>query len=313
MADNVYALMPPAWLKSQFLAGIDLIDQYGQPFSDSFYEQKIRQALAYAERRLCVDILIRVRRDERHSQYYQDKAAFYPIKLNHGPLLSVEELKMNFGNTQVMVVPLQWVLVSSFRYADIKVVPVSGAPQLANILIWPIPWNRDLNPAAWRVSYTSGFYFRSGTVTVTAPDDTFAVELPATLDDSDYNVWYQLVNPDEADAEIEVTTEVTAPGGFEARLSAAPSEPLTIRWYASTIPEDLLQYIGLQAAISILPMLGSNIIGSGLGSRSISQDGLSQSFSSVGYKEQLASFQRQAGLLEASLRALYTPSNVSVR
>lgn len=313
MADNVYALMPPAWLREQFLAGIDLTDQNGQPYPDSFYERAIRQALAYAEQRLGIDIIIRQRNGERHSQYYEDRNAFYPIKLNHGPLLAVEEVKVYFGNQQIMLIPLSWVLVSSYRFADIKLVPVSGAPQISNVILWPGMWNRSLNPAAWRVTYTSGFYFRTGTATVTSPDDSFTVTLPATLEDSDYNVWYQLVDPDEADADIAVTTEETLPGEFTARLSDVPSEPLTVRWYASTIPEDLLQYIGLQAAIGILPMLGSNIIGSGLGSRSISQDGLSQSFSSVGYKEQLAAFQKQAGILEASLRATYTPSNLSVR
>jgi len=313
VADNVYALMPAAWLKEQFLAWIDLTNQYGQPQPDSFYERAIRQAVAYAEHRLCVDIIIRTRIGERHSQYYEDKNAFYPIKLNHGPLISVEEMKMFFGNQQVMTIPNQWILVSSYTYADIKIVPVSGAPQLSNVLVWPIPWNRQLNPAAWRVSYTSGFYFRAGTATVTSPDDSFAVELPATLESSDYNVWYTLVDPSEADANITVMTEETLPGGFVARLSDVPTEPLTVRWYASTIPEDLLQYIGLVAALSILPQAGSNVIGSGLGSRSISQDGLSQSFTSVGYKEEIAAYQKQLLMLESSLRARYTPSNVSVR
>lgn len=313
MADNVYALMSPAWLKEQFLQDIILTDQYGQPFPDSFYERAIRQALAYAESRIGIDILIRTRRDERHSQYNQDKAAFYPIKLNKGPLLAVEAISMYFGNTKVLDIPESWILVASWRFANVKIVPVSGSAQISSILIWPMPWNRDLNPAAWRVSYTSGFYFQSGTATVTAPDETFDVVLPATLESSDYNVWYQLVDPAPEDADISVTTEVIAPGGFTARLSTAPSVPLTIKWYASSLPEDLMQYIGLQAAIGILPQLGAGILGSGLQSRSISQDGLSQSFSSGGFKDLLAAYQRQAALLEASLRANYTPPNLSVR
>lgn len=313
MADDVYALMPPAWLKQQFLAGIDLTDAQGVPYPDAMYERAIRQALSYAEQRLAIDIIQRTRLEERHSQYFEDRNAYYPIKLNHGPLLTVEGLKMYFGNIKVLDIPYNWILVGSWRFADLKVVPVTGSLQLSQVLVWPIAWNKQLNPAAWRVSYTSGFYFRSGTATVTSPDTTFAVELPATLEDSDYNVWYQLVDPAEEDADIEVSTEVLAPGGFTARLSATPSVPLTVRWYASSIPEDLFQYIGLQAAISLLPMFGSNVIGSGLGSRSISQDGLSQSFGSVGYDKQLAAFKEQARWLESSLRATYTAPNISVR
>lgn len=315
MADNVFALMPPAWLRQNFLAGIDLTDQSGNPYPDSMYENAIRQALAYAEKRLNISIQIRTYIKQRYSQFYEDRNAFYAMRLNHAPLLSVEAVQNNFGNLKVLELPLQWVLITSFRFADIKIVPVLGNAQITQVLAWPAPWNRAFNPAGWRVSYTAGFYFRTGTFVLTSPDTEATVTLPATLEDSDYTVYYSLVNPAEADENIEIWTKEQAPGEFTAEASATPSVPLTVRWYATAIPEDLLQYIGLQAAISILPMLGSNLIGSGLGSRSISQDGLSQSFSTFpgGYKAQLDQFKAQADMLESTLRATYTPANISVR
>lgn len=313
MADNIFALMPAAWLRDQFLATLDLTNAQGEPYPDSFYDNAIRSAVSFLEQRLAIDIKHRRYVDEKQSQFLEDRHGFFPVRLNRRPLREVLEFRIDYGNLRIINVPLQWILVTSYRFGTLRMVPTSNSAQYSQIVGWPVSWNRQVNPSGFRITYTTGFMFETGEFTITAPDDRETVVFAAPLSNSDYTVHYALVEPAEADENIVVDTVEQGIDNFTAELSAAPSVPLTVRWYATNIPDTLFRAVGLYAALTIIPQLSSNVIGSGLSSLSVSQDGISQSWGAGGYKTLMDAYQAQLAELMTVLSGQYSLAIASVR
>lgn len=93
------------------------------------------------------------------------------------------------------------------------------------------------------------------------------------------------------------TSSVVVYSGMTPHLSLAASPTVPNYWYLEyvtgfcKVPYDLLNLIGMLAAINVFHIMGDLILGAGLSNQSLSIDGLSQSFSTnSGYSSRIKGY-----------------------
>jgi len=149
-------------LKNNFMFGLDLTDDDGNPFPDSMFEFAIRAAVDSLEKTLGISIKPKYIVSEFQDYYRQDYMDFAFIQLNNYPITSVSRVAMKYptGESEIEF-PSSWYQINSF-HGQVHLVPTSGT--LSNILmgrggdyltfVWK-GW--DWLPNLWRINYTAGF------------------------------------------------------------------------------------------------------------------------------------------------------------
>lgn len=161
-------------LREVYLAGVDLRDDSGVPFSDTLFEWYIRSAVAQAERLLDLPLISRTYSDtsahspdfpaEWHDFVIQDYTPYIQLQSLHFPIEAIYGVSMQLPSRQTIIdYPLDWVQGNSdLDTGKIYVIPGSGnvaMVQLGAFSNW-LPhvygWTKTL-PNVFRLEYRVGF------------------------------------------------------------------------------------------------------------------------------------------------------------
>lgn len=292
MATLLGDILTPAWLKEQYLAGVDWTDQFGVALPDSIIEEAIRMAIARAEADFDISILPVQRNNERQDVAWERAPAWWPITTRRRPLLAKPTIKLRLGPIELYTLPASWVYLDMPRFGRMHIVPLvyEQVMQQSQVIVPALRMFFIGNYAAggWEMDYTAGFLVQSGTVLFAAGETTKEVTFAEELAESDYRTSFALVNPDVADAGIVPGMSIQGTAGFTIELDSAPTKDLTVRWTLHNLPADLMAYIGLRAAIPPLNTAGATLVAPGVASKSTSVDGLAQSVTSTQNAQSLA-------------------------
>jgi hypothetical protein len=148
---------------TNYLFGVDLTDDEGQPYPDSLFEFYIKSAVSFVEQSL--DLPIRpTRYVEEHDFIYEDFRQNMAFFLDHYPVIEVEEVKLVLPGSAEQIFDKSWYYVQK-DFGHLNMVPGFGnvgVPLLgATAGYWP-PFvahyrtNRFI-PNVFHIKYTAGF------------------------------------------------------------------------------------------------------------------------------------------------------------
>ena len=160
--DSALDVLSVEELKTNYLFGLDMTNEAGDPFPQTMFEHYIKTAVSWLEQRL--DIPLRPTRidSEKHDFIREDYDKYIWLETDLFPVIEVEEIKLVLpGNQVVQTFNKDWLHVTK-ESGQIQIVPGTGTA--GTILLgasgaW-IPFiygtNRLIPDAFW-IKYTAGF------------------------------------------------------------------------------------------------------------------------------------------------------------
>lgn len=324
-------IVTPTWLKNNFLYGIDLTDDDGNAYPDSLYDHAIDAAVATASAEFDLELMGPTTYVERHDTYFDHGLSYYKTHLMHRPVRTVDKLQVQYAEFESTEIPVSWVQISSDIAAQVQIVPgpealgshmISGGIPFLGIsgMVW-----REYTPLWWHYTYTAGFESAlAGTVaasaggtTLTGTGTKFATpELTGNVASVPLRVGdYVRLGVGTAPQRVSHVVSDT-----EIRLSATlnaaefTGETLTVLQY----PADILECVGLIAAMLPLDTAGDLILGAGISRLNVGVDGLHQEVQTTsgvensGYGARVIQYRRRLTSLIKTIRRRYNPPKVMV-
>lgn len=317
-------ILTPAWLKARYLVGVDLTLDNGDPYPDAVYTQAIDAAIRYIEHELSLTFDPVAIKRERHDAHAEDRSTYWAARLNRGPLISVDAVRLQLNQTQLTELPASWIYVDNKIHGRVAlVVSVDGIQNF--ILSGGVPFLQGVFmssgylPGYFVWDYTAGFPIYEGTYTVEAgtnPVQTLALSPEAQ--EPDYFVDASVTTGTDPDKLIRVNAVSRAVDEVQLQLAAAPAANVTVTWRVMTLPADLLHCVGLRAAMLPLDIAGDLIAGAGVASSSIGVDRLSQSINTTssatnsGYGARVLQFEREFKAALGAARSKYRTPGLAV-
>lgn len=149
-------------LKTNYLFGVDLTNDKGEPYPDSLFEHYIKSAVDWLEHFLDLQLTAIDIEEERHDFFRQDYENYIWMELDHFPLYHIEEVKLVLPGDQVVkVFDTSWIHVAR-ESGQLQLIP--GLGSAGTILLgaggsWlpVLAGSNDHIPDAFRVKYSAGF------------------------------------------------------------------------------------------------------------------------------------------------------------
>jgi hypothetical protein len=162
-ADSALDVLSVEDLTTNFLFGVDLTDDEGQPYPDSLFEFYIKSAVSYLEHVL--DLPIRpTRYIEDHDFIYEEFRNNLAFFLDHYPVLDIESVTLQLPGTAPSAFDTSWFYVQK-EFGHLNLIPGLGGSSIpllgASAGFWP-PFvaqyrtNRFI-PNIFQIKYTAGF------------------------------------------------------------------------------------------------------------------------------------------------------------
>ena len=150
-------------LKTNYLFGLDLTDDSGEPYPDSLFAYYIINAVDWLEKKLDIPIIPKRIVEERHDFYRQDYRNYIWMKTQYYPIIGVEEVKLVFpGEEPVIIYDKSWIQMQRDN-GQIQIMPgPASSPNAffgarAGGNIFRRLWQNDFMPNVFRVTYECGF------------------------------------------------------------------------------------------------------------------------------------------------------------
>lgn len=319
---SIYTELSAAWLKNTYLLGVDLTLDDGTAYPDEIYTNSIQAAVAYLEHELGVILDTTSFVGEQHDAYEPNRSGFWPFRLDHRPVRSVEKMQIKLGAFPAVTIPNSWVQQVQPMYGQIHIIPSqemlgsyifrAGIPLIAGDVYQPA----EYIPGYFHFDYTVGFGLESGTVSIAQGVSTSEVTLSSAFMDPQFTVTTSITDAQGASG-ASITSK--AKTGFTISLAQAPTTgAATISWTASGLPQDIKHALGYLAAMQPLNVAGDLIAGAGVASFATSIDGLSTSLNTTssatnsGYGARILNYLKQLKELLPALRAKYRTINIGV-
>lgn len=313
---SILSELSPDWLKNRFLLGVDLTLDDGTAYPDDIYEQAIAGGISYIEHELGITISPFKIKNERHDAYEPMRTGFWPFRLDHRPIRSINKMKVKFGSFGDAELPTDWAQLVSPTHGQVHLIPsekglnssyrfTSGVPLITGDILQP----QRYVPGYFYFDYTAGFETFSGSVTIAQGDTSATVAFASDL-----------LFKYEVDLTATPSCYISERGaeGFTVTLASIQTEDTTIAYRVSTLPSDIKQAIGYKAALLPLDVAGDLIAGAGVASISVGVDGIHQSVNTTasstnsGYGARVLQFERELKALMPALKAKYKMMNVGV-
>lgn len=289
MANLYQDILTVDWLKSTYLAGVQLTDASGVALDDRIFVDAIKAAVRHLEAVCSINILPVKVKNERQDLHTTDNRIFWMRGLHKRPLSAISRCTLRVGAIQVLSFPMSWLYELDPDSSTFAVLPTTDKLEIiSHYMVSLYASYVPLLPGGMELDYTAGILLLDGTAVIPAGSTTATFPIGQQVLVTDYDVSFELVNPAPADAGIVVSLGTLGNDDFDVSLSAAPTAPLTVRWVLSGMPADLKKIIGLMASIHPLNVAGTTLVGEGIASKSISVDGLSQSITTTANSETLA-------------------------
>ena len=169
--DAAFSVISVQELKDDYLFGLDLTDDRGNPFPNKLFERYIKSAVAYISRRLDVPLRRKVYSDinpaadegARQASYFQQEwYSYFHTQLPERPIISVESARIVFPNGRVgFDFPPAWFRLDR-ESGQLWIVPdgtVTNLPALGLGFIGWLPLAHgtvDWVPGIYQIEYTAG-------------------------------------------------------------------------------------------------------------------------------------------------------------
>jgi hypothetical protein len=275
---SIYDLVTTDWLKSTFLAGIDLTLDDGSAYPDVLYEQSIRGAVAYLEHELGIVIDKRSFTNERHDALNINRDSWWAFRLDQRPVLSFQKWTLQFGSFDPVEMPVRWLQLLAPESGQVHLIPSqdqlgsflysAGVPLIMGGFIQPYRYI----PGYFGFDYTAGFDSQSGSATIASGQTEVAVTLDPKIESP-----YYAAALTGATALGKLTIAEEASTGFKLKAAVAAAGDQAVTWSVTTIPRDIIHLVGLRAAMLPIDIAGDLISGAGVANYSIGADGVHQS------------------------------------
>lgn len=146
-------------LKTNFLFGVDLTDDSGNPYPDSLFAFYIESAYQMVKDRLDIELLPEFVQDERHDFYKPDYDKYIWIKTDRVPVISVQRLRLVLPTNQPVIDYALENIHIDHNAGQLEVVPGGGQITLGQTgAFLPLVFGgQDYLPQAFRLDYTVGF------------------------------------------------------------------------------------------------------------------------------------------------------------
>ncbi len=298
-------------LKKTTLVGIGLTTDDGSDFPDELFEQSINSAISVMESELGI-VMDHQECEERQDANSDERRAWWAMALDQRPLKKVDAISISYGQYPETSVPLAWVNINSEPAGQIALIPTSatlGAFNFNNsipLMIDPITnysYYRYV-PSYFKLKYQAGFNYRAGTATIPAGETTLEIDLDENLIDTP-TFTFTVTDDGRNVAPVIATSAKAISTGigktkFTIKLNQAGIDgPVIVDWTVHTVPQSMIKIICQIAALLPLDIAGNLIAGTGIGSQTLSLDGLSQeihttaSATSSGFGATIISYQNQ--------------------
>jgi hypothetical protein len=170
-------------VKTLYLAGVDLSGN--NTILGPYTDQMIKDQIIYKMNELELELGIDLYRTQHIERLPFDRSlykSFIFIKLNHGPVLSLEQLAVESSNgEQIYVLPPEWIEMGfSNPRRQINLIPilsifgasglVSSQPSNAGLVFLQAINNYAWLPAFWTIRYTTGISKTEGQVPIVIND-----------------------------------------------------------------------------------------------------------------------------------------------
>lgn len=150
-------------LKTNYLFGVDLTDDDGNPYPNSMFEFYINAGIAWLEKELDIPLVERTITEELHDHYAVDYGRWGYFQLDKFPVTTLTEVKFQYPSTLTpVVIDNSWFVVEDEGQSGVlQIVPGQG--NIADILLIPgqlMPlWSGAFGrvPGIWRITYNAGF------------------------------------------------------------------------------------------------------------------------------------------------------------
>ena len=313
-------IITPDFIKNTYILGVDLTLDDGTPYPDEIFEQAIDSAINMIELELGITIDEFRVKGERHDARVEHRDSWWPFKLDHHPVKSIDSLRIELGNNRSAVLPSSWALLTSGQHGQVNVVATanevgsfyftSGVPLLFGDVFNP----QAYVPGYFTLDYTAGFHFIDGVAVIPQGETSVEVNLATPIEGVKPTV---ILTVQDAQGGAGARVRSSGTDSFTISVTTAPATgDMTIAYTLHTVDPLLIKAIGLTAAISPLDIAGDLIAGAGIGSFSVGVDGLSQSIAttasatSAGYGARIISYQKQLKDTIAALKAKYRTINI---
>jgi|6_EtaG_2_1085325.scaffolds.fasta_scaffold08301_2 hypothetical protein len=327
------------WLKDRYLYGVDLTDDNGDPYPDGLYTATIDSAVATVSAEFDIELLGPTKFVERYDTFHQHGISWFLTHLMHKPVITIDKLSVQFANFPQASLPIEWAQIADSNVAQVQLMP--GPEALSNTAFsGGIPFVgiqgimfRDYTPQWWKYEYTAGFEFElAGTVTQTAGGTTLTGADTAFLTPVHGPAKTQFtVRAGDYVKIISATNEGAALTGGPVRVKSVESDTSltldsTLNALAFTdgkirlmqYPGDVLDCIGLIAAMLPLDTAGDLIIGAGISRLNVGVDGLHQEIQTTsgvdnsGYGARIIQYRRRLQDTIAAVKRRYNPIRMLV-
>lgn len=154
------AVISPAFVKNNYLWGLEIYNASGSPLPDTVLENIILAAQDRVERSL--NIVIEPRDIvEYHDYYVCDYVNWAYIDLYQRPVIAVHKVEMVFGDQSALVIDPSWVRLSHEK-GQMQLFPTwgrMGTMIITGAGLWlPIVFRQwQYAPKLWRITYRAGF------------------------------------------------------------------------------------------------------------------------------------------------------------
>lgn len=259
------------WLVEGWLADVRLKRRDGSDYPAAFFSRVIRNAIADVARKFSLAMCPEVVPDEGKDLTEWSPVSYYLTRLNKGPVVSIDRVKLYNGSVYLYDLPASRYLLASPIHRQMQIVPGSDGVIYSTPTLYDLGVVGAYRPSAMRVTYTAGFEAAlTGTATVTAGESAVigaGTAFPTELASGDL-----IMVGSEARQVLTINDDV-------AEVSAPWGASTTSLARRARVPDDLLEAIGLNAAIRALDQLGASLVQPGVSSESVSSDGFSESVS----------------------------------
>jgi hypothetical protein len=307
------------WLKSRFLLGVDLTLDDGTDYPESIFEQAIRGGISYVEHELGITLSPFKIKSERHDAYEPMRSGFWPFRLDHRPVQSIDRIEVKFGAFEAAEIPAEWANLVSPEHGQIHLIPsqkglmssyrfTNGVPLITGDILQP----QRYVPGYFYFDYVSGFPSLSGTVTI--PEGEISAEVTF---ESPLRMKYE-IDLTHAVPGHSVFVSERSNDGFVVSGASLHNQDVTVSYKVSTLPSDIKQAIGYKSALLPLDVAGDLIAGAGVASISVGVDGIHQSVNTTasstnaGYGARVLQYERELKALMPALKSKYKMINVGV-
>ena len=314
---SILDVLSVSWLKETYLLGVDLTLDDGTDYPDAMFEQSILSAVAHVEHELGIKVVQMAVSDEMHDAHDWEREAWWPFRLDHRPVISINGFRLKYGSADPVIMPVGWCQLVSPEHGQVHLVPSQesigsyryrvGIPIIMGDIFQP----KSYIPGYFRFDYTAGFAYVTGTQVFAIGETAKTVAFATAFPNAEYNVRLSTVMAgDPVPTPPAVDVSAITKTGFTLTIAAQAAQ-VTVTWIAAGVPRDIIHVVGLMASMLPLDIAGDLIAGAGIASKAIGVDGLHASVNTTssatnsGYGARVLQFEKELKHLIPALRAKY--------